>query len=49
MKTPNRHRNPQPRAHRVLFDRDLPFRPKTQQNQVLYKRNIKHKGQDLQG
>ena len=47
MKTTKRTRNPQPRAHRVLFDRDLPFRPKTEQNRVLYRRNTKHRAQLL--
>ena len=46
MKTPKR-RSPQPRAHRVLFDRNLPFRPKIEQNRVLYKRHIKHPAQLL--
>jgi hypothetical protein len=47
MKVPKRTRNPQPRAHRVLFDRDLPFRPQTEQNKVSYKRNTKHRAQLL--
>jgi len=47
MKTPKRTSNPQPRAHRVLFDRDLPFRSRTEQNRVLYKRRIKHRAQSL--
>ena len=47
MKTPKRTRNPRPRAHRVLFDRDLPFRPKTHQNRVLYCRKTKHRSQLL--
>jgi hypothetical protein len=42
-------KSPKPRAHYMLFDKNLPFRPKTEQNRVLYKRNIKHKGQELQG
>jgi len=46
MKTPKR-RSPQPRAHRVLFDRDLPFRPRTEKNQVLYKRHTKHRARSL--
>jgi hypothetical protein len=33
------------RAHSILFTRDLPFRPKTEQNQVLYKRHTKHRKQ----
>ena len=47
MKTPNRTRNPQPRAHRVLFDRDLPFCPRTEKNRVLYQRHTKHRAQTL--
>jgi hypothetical protein len=47
MKTPRRNRSPQPRAHRVLFDHNLPFRPKTEQNRVLYRRHIKHPAQLL--
>jgi hypothetical protein len=47
MKTPKRNRSPQPRAHRVLFDRNLPFRSRTEQNRVLYQRNIKHRAQLL--
>jgi len=46
MKTPKR-RSPQPRAHRVLFDRNLPFHPRTEQNRVLYRRHIKHRAQSL--
>lgn len=42
-------RNPQPRVHFVLWNKDLPFRPKTQQNRVLYKRHTKHRAQDLAG
>ena len=47
MNTPKRTSNPQPRAHRILFDRNLPFRPRTEQNRVLYRRNIKHRAQLL--
>ena len=47
MKTSKRTSNPQPRAHRVLFDRDLPFRPRTEQNRVLYRRRTKHRAQLL--
>ena len=47
MKTPNRTRTPQPRAHRVLFDRDLPFRPRTEQSRMLYQRHTKHRAQTL--
>ena len=47
MKTPKHNRNPHPRAHRVLFDRDLPFRPRTEQNRVLYQRHTKHRARTL--
>jgi len=47
MKTTNRTRTPHPRAHRVLFDRDLPFRPQTEQNRVLYQRHTKHRARLL--
>jgi hypothetical protein len=43
------HKSPQPRAHRVLFDQNLPFAPKKEQNLVLYKRHTKHKAQELLG
>jgi hypothetical protein len=33
------------RAHSILFARDLPFRPKTEQNHMLYKRHTKHRKQ----
>ena len=33
------------RAHSILFARDLPFRPRTEANQVLYKRHYKHRKQ----
>ena len=32
-----------PRAHRVLFDNDLPFKPKVVKSKMLYKRQQKHK------
>jgi hypothetical protein len=35
------------RAHSILFARDLPFRPKTEVNQVLYKRHTKHRNQPV--
>ena len=47
MKTPKSTCNPKPRAHRVLFDRNLPFRPRTEQNRVLYQRHTKHRAQTL--
>lgn len=30
------------RAHRVLFDRDLPFRPQVVENKLRYRRRDKH-------
>ena len=30
------------RAHRVLFDRDLPFKPKVVPSKLAYKRRDKH-------
>jgi hypothetical protein len=41
--------SPQPRAHRMLFDKNLPFGPKKEQNLMLYKRHTKHRAQDLLG
>lgn len=35
-----------PRAHRVLFERDSPFRTRTVENKKQYKRQIKHRGQE---
>jgi hypothetical protein len=35
------------RAHSILFARDLPFRPKTETNHMLYKRHTKHRKQTL--
>jgi hypothetical protein len=34
--------NTRTRAHRVLFDRDLPFKPKVVQSKLRYKRQEKH-------
>ena len=34
---------PKHRAHRVLFDNELPFRPKVVKSKTLYKRQQKHK------
>jgi hypothetical protein len=31
------------RAHRVLFDNDLPFKPKVVKSKLLFKRQQKHK------
>ena len=30
------------RAHRVLFDSDLPFKPRTERNKMAYQRKAKH-------
>lgn len=32
------------RAHKVLFAKDSPFKPKVVKSKVAYKRNPKHKG-----
>jgi len=34
---------PKHRAHRALFDNDLPFKPKVVKSKTLYKRKQKHK------
>jgi len=34
------------RAHRVLWDRDLPFRARTERNRTAYQRRSKHRAQD---
>ena len=39
------NRNPNPRAHRVLFDEDSPFRPKKVKSQLQYQRKPKHRNQ----
>jgi hypothetical protein len=31
------------RAHSILFQRDLPFKPKKERVKVLYKRHTKHR------
>lgn len=33
---------PRTRVHRVLFERDSPFKPKVVQDKTLYKRRDKH-------
>ena len=35
------------RAHSILFVRDLPFRPRTEVSRALYKRNTKHRNQQV--
>lgn len=37
--------NPNPRAHRVLFDEDTPFQPKVVASKLIYKRKPKHRNQ----
>jgi hypothetical protein len=34
------------RAHRVLFERDSPFRARTVENKRQFKRNLKHRNQE---
>jgi hypothetical protein len=33
------------RSHRVLFDRELPFRPKSERRRDLYQRRVKNQRQ----
>jgi hypothetical protein len=35
------------RAHSILFERELPFKPKKEISKVLYKRNTKHRNQHI--
>jgi hypothetical protein len=35
--------NPNPRAHRVLFDPNSPFKPKQVKSPLEYQRNPKHR------
>ena len=35
------------RAHRVLWDRELPFRARTERNRMAYQRRSKHRAQDF--
>jgi hypothetical protein len=35
------------RAHSILFERELPFRPKKEVSRVLYKRNTKHRNKHI--
>lgn len=39
---------PRTRAHRVLFQADLPFSPKVERNRRQYQRRAKHQGRALQ-
>jgi hypothetical protein len=41
-KTPQQ-KSPEPRVHRMLFDRNLPFRGRKEQSTMLYQRNTKHR------
>jgi hypothetical protein len=34
------------RAHRVLFDKNLPFQPRTEESKKTWKRQDKHKKND---
>lgn len=38
---------PKPRAHRALFDRELPFRPKVEKSSKLYQRQPKHRNKGV--
>lgn len=46
MAQPKSRPQPPTRAHRVLWDRDLPFRAKTERNRVAYQRRPKHRAQN---
>lgn len=35
------------RAHRVLWDRDLPFKPKREDSKVSYRRKAKHPKKEI--
>ena len=37
-------KNPQPRAHYVLFAKNSPFKPKAVESKIKYQRQPKHKG-----
>lgn len=45
MKSQRRPQKPKTRAHRVLFDRDLPFQPKRIELKTRYQRHAKHRNQ----
>lgn len=34
------------RKHRVLFDDELPFKPKTEKSKITYQRKPKHRNQE---
>lgn len=42
MKDESKSKPRKTRVHRVLFDRDSPFKPKTVESKVAYKRKSKH-------
>jgi hypothetical protein len=37
------------RAHRILFDRDLPFKPRKVENKLSYNRKAKHPNRQIEG
>lgn len=37
------------RAHKILFDRDLPFKPRRVESKVTFKRKTKHPHRNLEG
>lgn len=39
---------PRQRRHQMLFDRDLPFRGRREQNKTVYRRRPKHPSRDNQ-
>lgn len=43
MKTQRRPQKPKIRAHRVLFDRELPFQPQRVELKNRYQRHAKHR------
>ena len=45
----NLQQNPNPRAHRLLFINNTPFKPKVVQNKLQYQRHNKHRGRDIFG
>lgn len=43
-----KHQSPEPRAHRVLFRSDTPFKPKVVNARPRYQRKSKHPGADYE-
>lgn len=37
------------RAHKILFDRDLPFKPRKVESKVQFRRKIKHPNRQFEG